>query len=404
MNNVTRCSLEEAVELVKKSLTPEKKIEEVSLMDALGRVLAKDVYAGHSQPPFPRSPLDGYAFNAKDSEGAKKDKPVMLKVVDEVFAGGMSSHIVQTGEAVRIMTGAPIPEGADCVIRQEDTNYGEETVEIYHELKAFDNYCFIGEDYKEGDKLLLAGTKLHSAEIGMLASLGKTTVEVLKMPEIHLITTGDELVMPGECLRPGKIYDSNLYTIGMRLLELGYKVNMHENVEDSPQAVAKQIEKAAKTADLVITTGGVSVGKKDIMHEVLEILKADRLFWKINLKPGTPTLCAKYNHTLLIGLSGNPFGAVTNLEVFVRPVLSYLSGDPSITPVKTVGVLQDEFLKSSKVRRFVRGVYQEGKVFLPQGSHSSGVLSSLCGCNCLLDIPAGSTDLQAGSEVAVWKL
>ena len=401
MYEIMRCPLEEGIRLAKENCMPETCTEEVSLLTAFGRILAEDVCAPHSQPPFPRSPLDGYAFRAVDSTGATKEAPVRLTVVGEVFAGGVCAKTVKEGEAVRIMTGAPIPDGADCVIRQEDTNYGEDIVEVYTALKPYANYCFVGEDYKEGDCLLTKGTNLTSVEIGILASLGKETALVYKTPEVHLITTGDELIMPGEALRPGKIYDSNLYTIGVRLQELGIPVTMHTHVMDEPQAVAQAIREASKTAQVVITTGGVSVGKKDIMHEVLSILEAKKIFWKMDLKPGTPTLCGKYEDTLLIGLSGNPFGAITNLEIFVRPVLAYLGNMPSLEPVVKQAVLEDDFGKPSKVRRFVRAIYEDGVVSLPKGSHSSGVLSSMRGCNCLIDIPGDSDAVHKGDKVCV---
>lgn len=404
MNEVTRCSLEEAINRVKASISPDFKIEEIDLLEASGRVLAENVMAPHNQPPFPRSPLDGYALRGTDSTGATKDTPVKLTVIDEVMAGSVSNVTVGKMQAVRIMTGAPIPSGADCVIRQEDTDYGEEEVTIYQALNPYDNYCFIGEDYKEGELLLRKGTLLSAAEIGLLASFGRITAKVYELPKIHLITTGDELIMPGQPLAPGKIYDSNLYSIGIRLKELGYSARLHHNVMDDAKNVAEEIRKAAKTAKLILTTGGVSVGKKDIMHEVLRILGAERLFWKMDLKPGTPTLCAKYKDTLLICLSGNPFGSITNFEIFVRPVLAYLSHNPSMNPVKQKGILQNDFGKPSKVRRYVRAVYENKAIHLPQGSHASGAISSLCGCNCLIEIPSGSEAVHKGDEVQVWML
>ncbi|MBR3771691.1 MAG: molybdopterin molybdotransferase MoeA [Clostridium sp.] len=401
MKEVTRCTLEDAIRLITNRVKPVMEIEEVELMEALGRVLGEDVTSPHNQPPFPRSPLDGYALQSASSEGATKEHGVVLKVIEEIFAGSVGSKTVKAGEAVRIMTGAPIPEGADCVLRQEDTDYGEDEVEIYQQLKPYDNYCFIGEDYKKGECLLKKGSCLEAPEIGLLASFGRKTVKVTRCPKIHLITTGDELVMPGNPLQPGKIYDSNLYSIGVRLKELGCLATMHNHIEDEAKEVAEQIREASKTADVVITTGGVSVGKKDIIHEVLTILGAEKLFWKIDLKPGTPTLCGMYENTLIIGLSGNPFGAITNLEILVRPVLAYMTGKEKLIPIRKKGVLENDFGKPSKVRRFVRAIYEDGVVRLPQGSHSSGVLSSMRGCNCLIDIPGGSEAVRKGDEVTV---
>lgn len=404
MNDIIRCSLEEAMELVKDNISPDFDREEVMILEGLGRVLAEDIIAPHSQPPFSRSPLDGYAVQASDTKGANKEHPIVLKVVGEVFAGQVSSRFIKDGEAIRIMTGAPIPEGADCIIRQEDTDYGEDTVEIYREHNAFDNYCTAGEDYKKGDCLLKKKTTLTPAEIGLLASIGREKVFVLQKPSIHVLTTGDELVMPGSPLPKGKIYDSNLYSIGARLLELGFDPVLHNNIEDQAESIARQIEGASQKTKLIVTTGGVSVGKRDLMHEVFELLKVKKLFWKMALKPGTPTLCGMYQGTLIIALSGNPFGAITNLEIFVRPVLAYLAQDQSLLPVKQRGILQQTFGKPSRVRRFVRARFEDGNVYLPEGSHSSGVLSSMRGCNCLIDIPNGSEDVHQGDEVLVWML
>lgn len=404
MNEVTRCSLEEAIELVKDNITPDFDIEEISVLDALGRVIAEDIVAPHNQPPFPRSPLDGYAMQSSDSKGATLENPVVLKVVDEVMAGSVSNHPVTDGEAIRIMTGAPIPEGADCIIRQEETDCGDELVKIYREHKVFENYCIAGEDYKKGQCLIPKKTPLSSVEIGLLASVGRQNISVYKLPEIHLMTTGDELVMPGQPLQKGKIYDSNLYCLGTRLRQLGFPVVLHDNIEDNPESIADQIDGIAKQAKVIITTGGVSVGKKDIMHDVFRILKVKKLFWKMALKPGTPTLCGMHKDALIIGLSGNPFGAVTNLEIFVRPVLAYLTNNKTLIPIKQKGILEHDFGKPSRVRRFVRARYEGGKVYLPEGLHSSGVLSSMVGCNCLIDIPNGSEDVHKGDEVLVWML
>lgn len=404
MNEVTRCSLEEAIELVKDNITPDFDIEEISVLDALGRVIAEDIVAPHNQPPFPRSPLDGYAMQSSDSKGATLENPVVLKVVDEVMAGSVSNHPVTDGEAIRIMTGAPIPEGADCIIRQEETDCGDELVKVYREHKVFENYCYAGEDYKKGQCLISKKKPLTSVEIGLLASVGRQNISVYKLPEIHLMTTGDELVMPGQPLQKGKIYDSNLYCLGTRLRQLGFPVVLHDNIEDNPESVADQIDGIAKQAKVIITTGGVSVGKKDIMHDVFRILKVKKLFWKMALKPGTPTLCGMHKDALIIGLSGNPFGAVTNLEIFVRPVLAYLTNNKILIPIKQKGILEHDFGKPSRVRRFVRARYEGGKVFLPEGLHSSGVLSSMVGCNCLIDIPNGSEDVYKGDEVLVWML
>ncbi|MCI8795535.1 MAG: molybdopterin molybdotransferase MoeA [Dorea sp.] len=375
--------------------------EFISLWDAVNRVLAEDIYAGRDQPPFPRSPLDGYALRSSDIKGASKERPATLTVIDEVDAGYVSKYCVEEGTTVRIMTGAPIPDGADCIVGQEDTDYGEETVEIYEEIQAYENYCYAGEDYKAGTKILEKDTLLGHIEVGILASLGLEEVRVYRKPRVSVLTTGDETILPGEALGPGKIYDSNLYTLATRLTSLGIDVIRGDHVDDDSDAAAKWIKTNAGETDIIITTGGVSVGKKDIMHEALELLGCERIFWKVLIKPGMPTLCARYRDTLLICLSGNPFGAAVNLELLVRPVLAKQTGRKDLELKRVSAAAENGFPKRSGVTRYVRAYYEDGRVRIPEGSNASGILSSMRGCNCLMEIPAGTVSVDRGDRVWV---
>lgn len=394
-------TLETAVDLLLQRAEKIEETERIPLWDAPGRILAEDVCAGHDQPPFPRSPLDGYAVRSEDIKEASKEHPVSLHVLCEVDAGHVSAYAVSSGTAVRIMTGAPIPDGADCIVGQEDTDYGEDTVNVYESVGAYENYCFQGEDYKAGTKLLDKNTKLGSVEIGVLASLGYEDVIVYRRPKAAVITTGDEIILPGEALKGGKIYDSNLYTLVTRLTSLGIEVTCRERAEDDVELVADRVKKAAGGADIIITTGGVSVGKKDIMHEVLKVLPCECLFWRIAIKPGMPTLCAQYKGKLLICLSGNPYGATVNLELLVRPLLAKMSGRKELKLQKVEAVSESEFPKKSIVTRYVRAYYADGYVKIPDGSNASGILSSMCGCNCLIELPAGTPNLKKGDKVCV---
>ena len=393
--------LEQAQNLLLERVNMIKDAEKITLWDAGGRVLAKDIYAEHDQPPFPRSPLDGYAVRSADISTASKDQPVRLRVLEEVDAGHVGSKCVEPGTAVRIMTGAPIPDGADCIVGQEDTDYGEETVEVYEPIGSYENYCYAGEDYKAGTKILGEGLLLGAVEVGILASLGLESVSVYRSPKAAVITTGDEIILPGEELAGGKIYDSNLYTLVTRLRMWGMEVTAKERVGDDPKAAAEMIRDAAKEADLVVTTGGVSVGKKDIMHEVVKILGCETIFWKIAVKPGMPTLCAQYQGKLLICLSGNPYGAAVNLELLVRPLLCKMSGRPDLKIRRVRAVTESTFPKMSRVTRYVRGYYENGKVRIPDGSNASGILSTMCGCNCLIEIPAGTSRLERGDTADI---
>nr|WP_305135355.1 gephyrin-like molybdotransferase Glp [uncultured Schaedlerella sp.] len=391
--------LEQAQSLLLERVEAIRETERISTWDVVNRVLAKDIFAGHDQPPFPRSPLDGYALRSGDIKGATKERPVRLRVMDEVNAGHVSRAFVKQGSAVRIMTGAPIPDGADCVIGQEDTDYGEETVEIYRAVEAYGNYCHAGEDYQAGAKLLERNCVLGPVEAGVLASLGREEVLVYRRPRVSVLTTGDEIVLPGQPLGKGQVYDSNLYTLVTRLRSLGMDVSWGERVEDDPKEAAERIREAGKSADILVTTGGVSVGKKDIMHEVLQLLECERIFWRMAVKPGMPTLCAQYRGTLLICLSGNPFGAAVTIELLVRPLLAKLSGRRDLELKRIQAVSVSDFPKRSVVTRYVRACYEDGRVRIPKGSNASGILSSMCGCNCLIEIPAGTPKVEKGDRV-----
>lgn len=404
----TGISVERAIELIEANVRPVE-AGHIRATRAQGRVLSEDICAPMNQPPWPRSPLDGYAFCAADSAGASKESPVTLRVVETLYAGSWTEREVQSGEAVRLMTGAPIPVGCDCVIRQEDTDGGKDAVQIYQSLQPYDNYCSAGCDFKAGDLLLPAGTRLTGNALGVLASAGLYREEIM-LPVYHkvrcaVICTGDELV-PNDTrpLPPGKIYSSNAAVLASRLAELGVDLtSLLPLFSDSADALADAIYEAAENADVIITTGGVSVGAKDILHETLPLLFADRIFWQVKLKPGSPVMFSLYRERPLLSLSGNPFAASATFELFARPLLAKLSGCADLNPVITEGVLAEDFTKPGKGRRFVRAVFRNGVVTIPQG-HSSGQLASAVGTNCLAEIPPISEPLKKESRVKVWLL
>jgi len=392
--------LEDAILLLQNYAADITETEDLPILESVGRILAKDQKAKEDQPPFPRSPLDGYAVKGEDTKGAARETPVKLKVVGTVYAGGTFENRIEKGETVRIMTGAPIPQGADTVIRQEDSDYGEKQVLIYSESLPYENYCRQGEDYKKGEILLKKGCLIDGIGAAMLAALGVDHVNVYRNPRISVISTGDELIDPGRPLEPGKIYDSNRYFICGRLKEMGISPIVSTHCCDAAEQVAAKIENIARTSDLIITTGGVSVGEKDIMHEVMELLSAEKLFWRISMKPGAPTLAAVYRNTLLICLSGNPFGTAANFELLVRPVIGKMTGNSKWNMEKKKVTLQNDFLKKGKVRRFVRGYVEGENAWIARGNHASGVLSSMLGCNCLIEISPDQAGARKGD--AVW--
>ena len=396
--------IEEAQAMLTQQVRKIEQTERVPLADALGRVLAEDVTAERDQPPFPRSPLDGYAVRAADVAGASKENPAVLHVIGRIYAGYVFDGIVGEGQAVRLMTGAPIPEGADAIIRQEDTFAENDTVQIYVSSEPYQNYCFQGEDYKAGTVLLPKDSRLDAGKITVLSSLGKTEAVVYRKPSVAVISTGDEVLVPGQPWSPGKIYDSNRAYICARLTEAGNPPVISMHAADEARKVADEIRKAAQQADFVITTGGVTVGEKDILHDVVKLLDAEQLFWKVRIKPGSPTLAFVCEGTLVLCLSGNPFGAIANFELLARPVLAALTGQKDwLLPMENA-VLQNDFRKPAGARRFLRGCLENGKVYINGKMQSSGAIASMVECNCLVEIRPDMAGAMAGETVQVYRL
>lgn len=393
-------TLEQAVCLLLGSCHKVEETELCQVLECSGRLLAEEVRAEGDQPPFDRSPVDGYALRSQDITGAEKANPVYLEVLEEIDAGAWPSYDLGPGQAARIMTGAPIPKGADCCIYQEQTDYGEKQVAVYEPCKAYGNYCFQGEDIKAGTLVLSKGIRLSYVEAGILAGLGRREALVYKRARVSVLASGDELTEPGEELEPGKIYDNNLYFLAVRLKELGAEAVFIKRIGDCEEEMAEALLQAAPDSDLIITTGGVSVGNRDIMHQALRMAGAKRLFWKILMKPGMPAIGSVLNSTPVVSLSGNPFGALADFELLCRPMLSVITGDDSLKLMTQRAKLSQGFKKPSPSRRFLRGHYENGEVWIPEvNKHASGILSSMAGCNCLVDIPAGTESIKPGETV-----
>ncbi|HFD2028910.1 TPA: gephyrin-like molybdotransferase Glp [Clostridium perfringens] len=401
-------ALEEALEILNKN-TKALKSEVVSIKDSLKRVLYGDVKSKINNPPFNKSVFDGYAFKSEDSKGTSKGNPVELKIVDEIFAGDFSEIEIKSGEAIRIMTGAPIPVGADCVLKQEETERHGDLVKIFKEMKANENISFMGEDIQIGETLIKKGKRLDYADLGIMASSGISEVLVYKKPRVSIISTGDEVCDINSTLKPGKIYDSNLYSLSARIEELGYHVLSMEHVGDNILKIGEAIEKAFEKSDIVFTTGGASVGEKDLMQKVSESIGFEKLFWKIKIKPGSAVVCSKREEKILISLSGNPNAALTTFELLGKSVLKKLEGEEENINIKREkGILMDSFNKKSPQRRFLRGnvIYDEkgAKVYITQIKSGNGILSSLLNANCLIEIEKRNEGLNRGEVVNIIKL
>lgn len=385
-------TLERAIELLTDNAAEIFDAEEIPLLESVGRVAARNYFATFDNPPFNRSPLDGYALKSSDTPGK-------FKVVGEECAGDFFSGEIHSGEALRIMTGAAMPAGSDCVIRQEDVEFDGENIFVSRKLRHHENFCFAGEDIKSGALLVEENSKLTAAHAAVLASQGVARVEVYRLPRIAIASTGDELLQPGEKLSAGKIYNSNIYLLAARLIELGFAPKIFYSLPDDADACADKIFSLRAEIDLLITTGGVSVGKKDIMHDVVKKI-GEKIFWRVLMKPGAPVLGWKSGKFLGVALSGNPFAAYATFELLVRPVLAKLARRKEILCGRGRGILANDFPKKSFGRRFIRARFDGEKIFLPS-RHESGSLYSAVGCNCLVDIPAGSNELSAGAEVEI---
>lgn len=392
-------SLEQALDILMDHVT-HGKTERKPLEDCLGLVLSEDVYALLDMPPFSRSAQDGYALCSKDSIGATGENPVKLKVTGKIYAGDHLDVQVKPGEAVRIMTGAMIPVGADCVLRQEDTDEGEDVVQIYKAVESGCSICFKGEEYKKSHTLLHAGTKIDAAALAVASGNGIMELPVYERVKAAVVSSGSEVVEPGTPLTPGKIYNTNTIYMKARLSQLGARVMMTRTVGDDLGVMAEALKQAADQAELVVTTGGVSVGQKDLTEEALLSIGAKILFHGIAIKPGMPTLAAEKDGVLFIGLSGNPFSAAIPFEMLARMVLSEKMSDPSLKLRRETLTAVTGFSKDSRKRRFLRGKAEGKEVWLPD-QQANGQMRSMVGCNCLIEIPAGSGPVKAGDKVEV---
>jgi molybdopterin molybdotransferase len=377
---------------------------ELPVLDSLDYVLAEDIVSDMNMPPFDRSPLDGYAYKSEDTINATKDSPVTLEVIDSIQAGYVSHKEIKSGQAIRIMTGAKIPKGADAIIRYEDTEFTDKEVKIFEYQKPQSNIVKMGEDMRAGDLVLRKGMVIGPAEIGILASLGKCYVKVYSKPRIAVLATGDELVSIDGDLSEGKIRNSNSYTIAAQVKRLGANPVILGFLKDNADALKKELEMAIKWADMIITTGGASAGDADITKQAFHGIGSEILFWRVRMKPGSPIIAAKFNDKFLFGLSGNPAASYISFEKFVRPVILRLMGKTKLKLMEVESILENGFTKLSGQDRCVRAFTykKEGKYYtrLPD-KHSSGVLSSMAGRNSLFYVPGGTGPYKKGEHIKV---
>jgi molybdopterin molybdotransferase len=391
--------IEECQTLLLDNAAPQD-VQETDISEACGMVLAETVYADMPVPPYPKSAMDGYAVCAADLEGATKENPVKLRVKGQLFAGDYDEIPYEKGTAVRIMTGAFVPEGYDAVVRQEDTDYGESVVSVCVTAKPFSNYCKVGEDIQKGDVVVRQGTRLSPVHIGLLAGIGREKILVYRPVRVAILCTGTELAELGQPLAKGKIYNNIAYILAAGIRREGLQVVCVRNCADEEQFLTEQLNEALEISDLVITTGGVSVGKKDIVPDVLRNIQAQILFRRANIQPGTPTTASVKDGKIILSLSGNPYAALVNFEIYFWHLAAKMMHHESFDTVKGTAVLQSEYPKVNRVRRQLRARAEDGKVYLPTEIHASSVIHNLTECNCFIDLEPGR-QVQVGDSVRI---
>ena len=382
-------TVEEACKKLLEEITPIDEKETLAISSCNGRVLAEDVFANLDVPSFPRSAMDGYAVKSCEVQGAAPESPVSLRVVDSLMAGDYKEIAYCKNSAVRVMTGAFIPPEYDCVVKQEDSDYGEKSVKIYAPQAAYTNYCKRGEDIQSGQKLLCAGKVLKPLHAGLLASLGINKVSVYRKLKVSIISTGSELCLPGNPLSPGKIYESISPMLRAQLFAQGIELVSACICPDREEQIADAVLMELKRSDVIITVGGVSVGKKDLVPSVLlNRLGAKKVFQGVDIQPGTPTMACFLENKAILSLSGNPYAALANFELYFWNMAAAYTKNSEYLPVLADAVLKSPYNKINKHRRLLRARYSKGDVYLPSKVHSSSVISNLEDCNCYIDLEA----------------
>lgn len=397
----------EAIEKVMK-YTKRGDIRYIPIEEAFGHFLGNDLIADHHVPPFDRSLYDGYAIRSEDTFGATKSTPILLHVVGEIGAGSVFKERVGSNEAVRIMTGAQIPDGCDAVIMLEmvleKEEAGKTIIELNRSVKKGNNIAIIGEDTKKGTVIITKGTYINPGVVAILATFGYKNVPISQQPIVGIIATGSELLDVGEKLQPGRIRNSNAYMTYSQIERAGGSPKYLGQFQDDFLTCYEQINDALDQVDFLITTGGVSVGDYDYLPAIYEKMGANILFNKIAIRPGSVTTVAEKNGKLLFGLSGNPSACYVGFELFVRPVIrTYLhSAKPLMRCVDAT--LGTEFTQPNPFDRFVRGQlsYENGTlVATPVGQDKSSVVTSLGEANILIMLPASKKSYTKGMKVTV---
>ncbi|RRQ22701.1 molybdopterin molybdotransferase MoeA [Thiohalobacter thiocyanaticus] len=394
-------SVEEARQRILDAVAPVTGDEVLPLRSALGRVLAEPLHAGIDVPGFANSAMDGYAVRGAD---LAPDGTTELQLTGQAMAGAPFAGQVEAGQAVRIMTGAVLPEGADTVVMQERVEVDGDRVRIGAGQKAGANVRHPGEDIRAGERVLEAGTRLLPPQLGVIASLGQAEARVRRRLRVAFFSTGDELVGLGRPLGPGQIYDSNRYSLHAMLTRLGVEVIDLGVIPDTREAVRAAFTDAAAQADAVITSGGVSVGEADYVKETLEAM-GEVDFWRIAMKPGKPLAIGRLGGARFFGLPGNPVSVMATFYQFTQPALEKMMGTtpspPPLLQARTAAPLKKSPGRLEFQRGWMESAEDGGLQVRPTGGQGSHLMTSMSRANCFIILPAESNGVEAGETVQV---
>ncbi|HVP78043.1 MAG TPA: gephyrin-like molybdotransferase Glp [Thermodesulfobacteriota bacterium] len=378
-------------------------LEKVVLLESLGKIIGEDIYAKRDIPPLDNSAMDGYAVKFEDVRESSKDHPTRLTVIEDLPAGSVSKKTVGKGQAIRIMTGAPIPKGADTVVPVEETKKEDGSAFILKGTSSGENIRRAGEDVKEGDRVISKGDMIRPAEVGMLASVGRSSVLVYQKPLVAILCTGDELVDIDENLGESKIISSNSYTLAAQVKDCGADPVQLGIARDRKEEIREKLRQGIR-ADVIISSAGVSVGDYDFSKDALGDLGMEMAFWQVSMKPGKPLAFGTIQGKPVFGLPGNPVSSMVSFEEFVRPSLLKMMGHRQIFRPVVEAVLQEEIKKTAGRRHFIRAFisFKEGSYFATTtGDQGSGILMSMLKANGLIMIPEEQEFARVGEKVRV---
>jgi molybdopterin molybdotransferase len=377
--------------------------EKVNILDALGRVIGEDIYATRSIPPTDNSAMDGYAVRWEDTRGASREKPVVLNVIEDIPAGTIPKESVGRGESSRIMTGAPVPDGANAIVRVEDTAKQRQRVKVLVQAKKGQDIRLAGEDVKDGELIISRGDVIRPAEIGMLASLGRSFIMVYQRPIVAVVATGDELVDIDDSPNPWQIVSSNSYSLAAQIIDCGgipLQIGIAKDTRDD--LVSKF--KAALRADIIVSSGGVSVGDYDLVKDVMKEVGNKMQFWRVAMRPGRPLAFGSMGGIPIFGLPGNPVSSMVAFEQFVRPSILKTMGHKNLFRRTVKATIREDITKERGAKHFIRArvEYKNGRfIVTSMGNQGSGILKSMVRANGLVILPENSTSAKKGDEVAV---